>query len=446
MGTIYINEKDGPVDGPYPVDLGDDTVDTDEIVDDAVTGAKILDGEVAVADLAATLDLSGKTVTLPSGVITYSADAGATGATVKMYHNSASPAADDSVALLNFHGNNDAAAEKAYGRIEAVIEDPSAGTEAGILGFYAGKGGAFNDDPEFGVATEGVSVTRTDDGAAGPGLELFHESASPAALDTVGRITFSGNDDGDNFTEYASISGVLLNPADGAEAGGLYFSAADGAGGNPTIMSLNGTTAALNMTRTDNGAEGATVQLSHDSASPATDDEVGYIKGIGKDDGGNNQEYAQVALGIVDPADGAEAGFIDLRVANGSGTVESSAIVDNFGFWAEKALFLMTEEITATSETVAASLETVVTAITTNGDSDLDNVSLADGEDNGQIKKFVVSAVGNAADSVKITPAKMIGGTQITFAANPLGLGCEMVWNAAADGWVVVSNNGGTIA
>ena len=40
----------------------------------------------------------------------------------------------------------------------------------------------------------------------------------------------------------------------------------------------------------------------------------------------------------------------------------------------------------------------------------------------------------------------MIGGTQITFAANPLGKGCEMIWDEAADGWVVCANNGGTIA
>ena len=100
--------------------------------------------------------------------------------------------------------------------------------------------------------------------------------------------------------------------------------------------------------------------------------------------------------------------------------------------------------ITATSETVAASIDMLTTEITTNGDSDLDNVSLANGVD-GQIKVFAIVAVGNAADSVKITPATMIGGTQITFAANPLGLGCIMHYSSGA-GWLVIGNNGGTIA
>jgi hypothetical protein len=102
-----------------------------------------------------------------------------------------------------------------------------------------------------------------------------------------------------------------------------------------------------------------------------------------------------------------------------------------------------TESITSESGGIAASLDVVQTHITTNGDSDLDNVTLADGTV-GQVKKFIIKAVGNVADSVKITPATMVGGTQITFAANPLGLGCEMEYTSA--GWVVSGNNGGTIA
>jgi hypothetical protein len=48
--------------------LGDTTVSTVDIAADAITSAKILDGEVTADDLASTLDLSGKTITLPPGV------------------------------------------------------------------------------------------------------------------------------------------------------------------------------------------------------------------------------------------------------------------------------------------------------------------------------------------------------------------------------------------
>jgi hypothetical protein len=101
------------------------------------------------------------------------------------------------------------------------------------------------------------------------------------------------------------------------------------------------------------------------------------------------------------------------------------------------------ESITATSAGVSASLDTLTTLITTNGDSDLDNVTLADGYA-GQEKVFAVIAEGNAADTIKITPTNLNGGTQITFSANPVGEGCKMIFDGA--NWNIIGNNGGTIA
>ena len=106
------------------------------------------------------------------------------------------------------------------------------------------------------------------------------------------------------------------------------------------------------------------------------------------------------------------------------------------------ALIETPDNITSTNEGVAASLLTVNTNITTNGDSDADNVTLANGTV-GQRKVFAIKAVGNVADSIKITPNSLVGGSQITFAASPLGLGCIMEYTSA--GWVIVGNNGGTV-
>lgn len=103
------------------------------------------------------------------------------------------------------------------------------------------------------------------------------------------------------------------------------------------------------------------------------------------------------------------------------------------------------DAITATGETVAASVLTTTTEITTNGDQDLDHVSLAAGVD-GQIKHFIVVAVGNAADSVDIVPASLIGFTQIIFAANPLGKGCSMIYDVGAGGWIVIGTHAGVVA
>lgn len=101
------------------------------------------------------------------------------------------------------------------------------------------------------------------------------------------------------------------------------------------------------------------------------------------------------------------------------------------------------ESITATSGGVAAPLTTSSVAVTTNGDSDLDNVTLADGVDGQEISIYCI-VEGNAADTWKITPDHMIGGTQITFSG--AGEGCILEYNSSVPGWVVKGNNGGTIS
>ena len=100
------------------------------------------------------------------------------------------------------------------------------------------------------------------------------------------------------------------------------------------------------------------------------------------------------------------------------------------------------DAITATNSGVAASVTTLSTEVTTNGDGDLDNVTLANGT-SGQVKHIYCVVEGAGGDTWKITPATMCGGTQITFAG--IGLGCTMVY-ADNEGWVVTGNNGGTIS
>lgn len=100
------------------------------------------------------------------------------------------------------------------------------------------------------------------------------------------------------------------------------------------------------------------------------------------------------------------------------------------------------ENITATSEGVAASITLRTTFITSNDDNDLDNVTLANGV-NSDEKLFVIKLV-NAGDSVKITPANANNFTQITFTDSQDGLGCIMVFDGA--NWNIVASSGGTIA
>ena len=139
------------------------------------------------------------------------------------------------------------------------------------------------------------------------------------------------------------------------------------------------------------------------------------------------------ALQVNSASSQAAAGAVTLAASNAAGSVSVTG-----------SYVLTPDSITSDNAGVVASINTPVTLITTDGDSNEDNVTLADGVAAGQIKHFAVIVAGNAADSIKITPANMAGGTKITFAADPTGLGCTMVFDGT--NWSVVANNGGTIA
>jgi hypothetical protein len=69
-----------------------------------------------------------------------------------------------------------------------------------------------------------MTLTSTDAGAAAaPLLDLYRDSASPAAADTLGEIEFNGEDSAGNKQQYALIHGSIISPTSGAEGGQLHF-------------------------------------------------------------------------------------------------------------------------------------------------------------------------------------------------------------------------------
>lgn len=100
--------------------------------------------------------------------------------------------------------------------------------------------------------------------------------------------------------------------------------------------------------------------------------------------------------------------------------------------------------VTVSHTGVALGVVTTVTEVTTDGDSDEDNGTLANGVTPGQLKVICIKAQGNAADSFKITPTTMVSGTKISFAAPTIGKGCTLVWTAG--GWICTGTNGGVVS
>jgi hypothetical protein len=77
------------------------------------------------------------------------------------------------------------------------------------------------------IAGLDLTLTSTDAGASyGPTIDLYRDSASPAASDTIGEVEFNGRDSAANKQAYALFHGSISSPTSGAEAGQLHFETA----------------------------------------------------------------------------------------------------------------------------------------------------------------------------------------------------------------------------
>jgi hypothetical protein len=91
-----------------------------------------------------------------------------------------------------------------------------------------------------------VTLTSTDAGAAAaPLLDLYRDSATPAASDTLGEIEFNGEDSAGNKQQYAVIHGSILSPTSTAEAGQIHFETAT-AGASTEKMIIGTTNLVIN--------------------------------------------------------------------------------------------------------------------------------------------------------------------------------------------------------
>jgi hypothetical protein len=84
------------------------------------------------------------------------------------------------------------------------------------------------DSPTFAgatlsAATPVLAITGTDAGATGAVINLYHDSASPAASDSPGIIRFQGEDSGGNQETYGTISTTIGSATHLSEAGYITF-------------------------------------------------------------------------------------------------------------------------------------------------------------------------------------------------------------------------------
>ena len=233
MGNITFNKMQKTLDGVIPAVLGDDTVDTDSIEDSAVDTDKIRDGDVAAVDLAATLDLSSKTITLPNGVTVDATNDTAVGAVFNSLHTSTTPAALDSVFELKMTAINDNDDEIEYAELMGVLVDPADGAEIGGFAILLQNGlGVLQVNPQFSLngQTAGLTLTSGQSGAEGASLVLAQASGTPVANDAIGMLKFVGRDVALATVEYGQIYGQIDDNTAGAEYGSVLTKVMNGTG------------------------------------------------------------------------------------------------------------------------------------------------------------------------------------------------------------------------
>jgi hypothetical protein len=164
-----------------------------------------------------------------------------------LYRNSASPAANDGLGLLEFRGEDSAGNTHAYGQITSTIIDPSNTSEDGYLDFLTSSGGTiasrlrlYSQHAGFHTATPNyplhvsASVTGTclqlecdaNDAASGADITLFHRRGASAASqdnDILASVFFRGKNDNSTpvATDFAVVEGKVIDASDTTEDGEL---------------------------------------------------------------------------------------------------------------------------------------------------------------------------------------------------------------------------------
>lgn len=172
--------------------------------------------------------------------------------------------------------------------------------------------------PSFGASQ---TLKSTDAGAsAGPELILDRNSASPAAADVLGQVTFRGRDNGAANQDYARINAVITDTTAASEDGFLSLNAVL-AGAMTEGLRVYGDGPVLYSA--DAGATvNPVLKLYRDSATPAADDVLGAIYFQGEDGAGNTENYAQIIASILDPTSTDEDGQLDFKIVK-AGTLTS---------------------------------------------------------------------------------------------------------------------------
>jgi hypothetical protein len=242
-----------------------------------------------------------------------------------------------------FGWDDSAGAWEALTKAEAqtVLGLTTSSTDNAIARFDSTAGNIQNStvtiDDNGDVTAIGVSG-----GTSGPTFQLYHNSASPAASDVVGKLQYVGNDAaGANKTVYGELYGKIFQTTNGTEYGclaGQVMTAGaqtDTSLGTETFLLGYANPASNNfeyvfrapsgkrfytyLESFDPGVNGPELHLWHAGPNQAVSDEAGDIYFDGRDSGGTLTPYGRINCHIASVTDGSEEALLGFWTPNPSG-------------------------------------------------------------------------------------------------------------------------------
>ena len=297
-----------PAEGEQSGEWGDTINSNMELIDAAVatkTGTETLTNKTLTSPVLAT-GVSGTAIKDEDDMASNSASHLATQQSIKAYVDSQTASeeeVEDIVGAMTI-GNTETGIAVTYqdadGTIDFVVSDTIVSGDTGSTGITPGDTLTIAGGANITTAMSGdiLTITGSFSGAIGDFSVADDQSfTSDAAVVNFGV-------DSDVTLRHIHDTGLSLS-----------------AGANRTQ---------LEVISTDDGAsKGPTLELTRDSASTAASDSLGNIKFIGKNDVDENVTYAEISTLLIDPADGAEDGRLDIEVMRAGSLVSAIALKEN---------------------------------------------------------------------------------------------------------------------
>jgi|TARA_Y100000033_G_scaffold45041_1_gene48050 hypothetical protein len=372
FGTLCDHIPDGSVAAPS-LGFASDTGDTgffrsaeDEIAisTNDTLNSKFTTTGFQVGDGTATAQLHTFKSTTGDDVIIENTEAGASeGPNVVFYRNSASPAANDVLGTLEFRGEDDAGDAQSYAEITAGIVDPTNSSEDGRIDFNTTTAGSLStvvrlQEGRIGINESApvgpIHATNVDtqilrlecpnnDASSGADITLYRHRNDAVGQDgdEISTIFFRGHNDdataSQRQVEYASIQGQIVDATTDSEDGKILLSVQ---------------TAGTLTTQFEVGP--AEVFIGSNVATDAGVISTVNFRGANDNSTPENINYSALVATVVDNADGAEDGRIQVQTISGGTLATRLDVNENkIGFFGATAAVQSTHvaDLSATATT-----------------------------------------------------------------------------------------------